>query len=228
MSEPRVMTRGLGRVYAPGTAWEVVALRDVHLELAPAKLVALRGPSGSGKTTLLSLLGLLDAPTEGQVWLFGKSVENLSEGARTELRRLRLGFVFQDFALIESWSAWQNVACSLIPLGVPRTEQRRRALAQLESLGLGGRSDSLPHRLSAGERQRVAIARAVLHGPELLLADEPTSNLDEESGGAIIERFGVMAAGGTTVLAATHDARFLERADVVLELLGGGVRCVRG
>jgi putative ABC transport system ATP-binding protein len=218
---PIVSARGVGKVYASGSREMVVALRALDLDLHAGQLVALSGPSGSGKTTLLGLLGLLDLPTEGRISLFGQSLDGLPQAALTELRRHRLGFIFQDFALIEHWSVWQNVACSLLPQGVSRDERRRRAVQRLEAVGLASRAESMPTRLSGGERQRVAIARALVHDPGLILADEPTSNLDHETGQIVIGHLEAMARAGAAVLAATNDDRLLQKADAIVELVRG-------
>jgi ABC-type lipoprotein export system ATPase subunit len=223
MSGPAEVLRGqgLGRTFGTG-ARAVAALAQVDLRLEAGRFVALVGPSGSGKTTLLALLGLLDAPSEGRLWLFGQPVETLSQAALTRLRR-RVGFIFQDFALVDHWNAWQNVTCSLVPEGVPARERRRRALERLEAVGIGAKAESLPRELSGGERQRVAVARALLDRPGLLLADEPTSNVDEQSGEAVAALLEASARAGAAVVVATHDRALTARADEIWKLQGGRI-----
>jgi putative ABC transport system ATP-binding protein len=199
----------------------VHALRDINLEIKDGEYVSLMGPSGSGKSTLLNVIGCLDHPTSGQYLLDGKDVTNLSENELALIRRFHIGFVFQFFHLVSRLDAAGNVELPMIFAGILRAERKKRVEKALASVGLKHRMNHRPNQLSGGERQRVAIARAVVMGPSILLADEPTGNLDTHSGKEIIELIEEMNRGGLTVILVTHDPSIGDRAERRIALRDG-------
>ena len=217
---PAVRLDAVHKTY-PG-AVPVRALSGVSLSIPRGAFAVVAGPSGSGKTTLLSLVGGLDRPSAGRVVACGTDLTDLSERALVAYRRRAVGFVFQDFKLIDVLSATENVALALRVRGCRRAESGSRAVALLESLGLGRRARGRPHELSGGEKQRVAIARALVTEPRLILADEPTANLDGRAGEDVVELLRTAArTRATTVVVVSHDPRVSSRADLVFRLLDG-------
>jgi putative ABC transport system ATP-binding protein len=216
---PVVRMVGVGRSF-PGPP-EVHAVREVDLVIEPGEYLSIVGPSGSGKSTLLHLLGLLDRPTKGSYWLDGQDVSQLSERRRAVLRGERIGFVFQAFHLLAHRSVLENVALPMVYHRVPRRERVERSRAALERVGLGHRMEFDPATLSGGERQRVAIARALVSEPSMLLADEPTGNLDTGNAASILDLFDDLHAGGLTLAVITHDEGVSSRANRRVHIVDG-------
>lgn len=210
------------KVYKSG-ALEFEALKGVSLEIRQGEMVALMGPSGSGKSTLMHIIGLLDTPTEGEYRLGGEPVRGLSEAQLARIRNQRVGFVFQAFFLLPRLTALHNVALPLVYRGLPLAERLKRARAALEAVGLGDRLDHLPSELSGGQKQRVAIARALVQEPDLLLADEPTGNLDSRSSDEILGLFDALHRQGKTIVMVTHEPDVGARAQRIVRLRDGRV-----
>ena len=202
---------------------EVRALRGVNMRVERGEYVAIMGPSGSGKSTLMNLLGCLDTPTEGSYRLAGEEVSRLTDEQTAAIRNRRIGFVFQTFHLLPRYSALDNVGLPLRYGGVPRDERRRRARIVLERVGLADRVDHRPNQLSGGQRQRVAIARALVNDPDLLLADEPTGNLDSQVGGEILALFDELHESGRTVVMVTHEPDVAARAGRLIRFVDGEI-----
>ena len=217
-----IRLEGVWRTYRVGDG-EVHALRDVTLEIAAGEHVALIGPSGSGKSTMLHIVGCLDRPTRGKYLFEGREVGALSEEERSLLRRNRIGFVFQFFHLLPRLSALGNVELPMLFAGTPADERRVRATQALEAVGLAQRATHRPDQLSGGERQRVAIARAVVMNPAVLLADEPTGNLDRHSALEVMDLLESMSRRGLTLVVVTHDPAIAERARRVVRMADGEI-----
>jgi len=199
------------------------ALNDVSLQIDAGEYVAVVGPSGCGKSTLLSILGLLDSPDEGEYWFDGQNVSGRSEGELSGLRRGRIGFIFQSFNLIEELSVTENVELALEYAGIPTAERRERVAHMLDKLGVAHRARHRPSQLSGGQQQRVAIARALVNRPALLLADEPTGNLDSAHGDEVMSLLEKINAEGTTIVMVTHSPSYAARASRVIGLVDGAL-----
>jgi putative ABC transport system ATP-binding protein len=223
MTEPPIVeARHVSRTF-PMAAAPVAALRDVSLGIASGEYVAVVGPSGCGKSTLLHILGCVDVPTGGEVLFHGRGVSSLSDGDRSRLRLREIGFVFQRFFLLPMLTAWENVELPQAEAGVDRAVRRRRAAELLEYVGLSNRAGHRPSELSGGEMQRVAIARALANRPRLLLADEPTGELDQETGGQIVTLLDELHKDGTAVVVVTHDMAVAARAHRLLTMRDGRI-----
>jgi putative ABC transport system ATP-binding protein len=201
----------------------VQALRGVTLAIARNEYVAIMGPSGSGKSTLMNLIGCLDTPTAGAYWLNGREVSRMSDDALARVRNREIGFVFQTFNLLPRQTALQNVELPLVYAGVPTRERRARAAEALARVGLADRMDHRPNELSGGQRQRVAIARALVNRPSILLADEPTGNLDSATSSELMRAFDDLVAAGQTVIVVTHEADIAAHAARVVALRDGRI-----
>ncbi len=217
-----IALRDLWRTYRVGDS-DVHALRDVTIEISKGDYLAVMGPSGSGKSTLLNILGCLDRPTSGSYSFNGRDVGEISDADRTKLRQTEIGFIFQFFHLLPRLTAQGNVELPMLFAGVPRAERRRRALDALEAVGLTDRVHHRPDQLSGGQRQRVAIARAVVMKPGLLLADEPTGNLDRAAAAEVMDLLGAMNADGQTVVLVTHDPEVGARARSAVRMDDGAI-----
>ncbi|MDE5912702.1 MAG: ABC transporter ATP-binding protein [Muribaculaceae bacterium] len=202
---------------------ETLALNDVNFEVAKGEFVAVMGPSGCGKSTLLNIIGLLDNPTSGSYRLFGQEVAGLRESGRTKFRKGRIGFVFQSFNLIDELTVEQNVELPLTYMGLAASERRRRVREIMERVHISHRRKHLPSQLSGGQQQRVAVARALVTDPELILADEPTGNLDSRNGQEVMELLSELNAAGTTIVMVTHSERDAAFAHRVVNLFDGSI-----
>ena len=219
---PLIRLTGLSRTFEVGDQL-VRALDGVNLSIAPGDYLSLMGPAGSGKSTLLNILGLLDRPTAGEYWLGDVQTSTMPDDRLADTRQKEIGFVFQIFHLIARMSALENIELPMMLAGMPRADRRDRARAALERMGLGPRIDHRPNQLSGGERQRVAIARAVVMQPRILLADEPTGNLDSAAGGEVVKIMEALHAQGLTLIVVTHDPAIGERANRRLLMRDGKI-----
>jgi putative ABC transport system ATP-binding protein len=221
-SDPLLRLDGVGKIFETDEV-ETHALRNVHLEIRTGEYLCISGPSGSGKTTLLSILGLLDAPSTGRYSLDGEAVENLSPARRAAVRNRKVGFIFQSFNLIGDLSVWENVELPLTYQKLAAEERRRRVDAALERVGMAHRKNHMPGQLSGGQQQRVAVARAVAGEPCILLADEPTGNLDSKNGDLVMGLLGELHTGGTTICIVTHNEAYAQQARRTVHLLDGHI-----
>jgi putative ABC transport system ATP-binding protein len=220
--QPVIDLGGIRKVYSSGTI-EFEALHSISLEIHPGEYVAVMGPSGSGKSTLMNILGCLDVATAGRYLLAGEDVSDMDEDELADVRNRRIGFVFQQFNLLPAMSALRNVELPLSYGAVPREERRRRAQEALERVGLGDRLENRPNQMSGGQQQRVAVARALVTDPALVLADEPTGNLDSTSTADVLRLFDELHAQGRTVVLITHEAEVAHHAQRVINIRDGSV-----
>jgi putative ABC transport system ATP-binding protein len=207
--------------YNPGKTDEVRAVEDISIEIQKNQSVVLYGPSGSGKTTLLSLIGTIDRPTGGKVFLHGRNITQFSDLELSRVRRETIGIVFQSFNLFSGLSAWENVSYPLVPIGIGTKERFEQAKTLLERLGLGDRLYHSPEELSGGQQQRVAIARALINKPQILIADEPTSNIDADSIERLLEILAELQEEGKTIIISSHDSVFRSHGDLLFSLYRG-------
>ncbi len=222
MVEPLIEAKNITKVYKRGSE-TVYALKNVSLQVMPNELVMIMGPSGSGKSTMLNLLGGLDTPTEGAIIFQGEDITTWDEKRTTEYRRLHVGYIFQSWELINNLTAIENIEVPLYPTKLPTDEIRARAMRLLRQVDLYERERHFPTQLSGGEQQRVGIARALITEPNLLLADEPTGNLDSETGDIIMRMLKKLTRGGTGTVVATHDESLRRYADRVVRFLDGEI-----
>jgi putative ABC transport system ATP-binding protein len=219
---PLIRLENLSKVFYTDEV-ETHALAGIHLEIQKGDYVAIAGPSGCGKSTLLSILGLLDSPTDGLYQLNGNAVQDLDLAQRARIRNREIGFIFQSFNLIGDLTVFENVELPLTYRGMRAAERRERSQKALERVGMGHRAKHLPSQLSGGQQQRVAVARALVGEPSILLADEPTGNLDSRNGDAVMELLRDLHRNGSTICMVTHDPRFSRHADRTIHLFDGRV-----
>ena len=219
---PLIRLENLSKVFYTDEV-ETHALAGIHLEIQKGDYVAIAGPSGCGKSTLLSILGLLDSPTDGLYQLNGSAVQDLDLSQRARIRNREIGFIFQSFNLIGDLTVFENVELPLTYRGMRSAERRERSQKALERVGMGHRAKHLPSQLSGGQQQRVAVARALVGEPSILLADEPTGNLDSRNGDAVMELMRDLHRNGSTICMVTHDPRFARHADRTVHLFDGRV-----
>ena len=217
-----ISLEGITKTYDSGEN-EVQALRGVDVSIERGEFVSIIGPSGSGKSTLMHILGCLDSPTSGSYWLDGDDVAELSGRALARIRNQKIGFVFQTFNLLPRATIWKNVELPLLYAGLSRDERRERALDALKRVGLDKRAKNRPNELSGGQRQRVAIARALVNTPSLILADEPTGNLDTKTGSEIINIFEELSANNQTIILVTHDPAIAARTNRRIKIVDGAI-----
>jgi len=222
MADNLIHLENLGKVFETDEV-ETHALSNIHLTIHRGEYVAIAGPSGCGKSTLLSILGLLDSPTSGTYVLNGRPVQDLDVAERARIRNREIGFVFQSFNLIGDLTVFENVELPLSYRGIPAAERAARVKSALERVGMGHRARHLPGQLSGGQQQRVAVARALVGQPKVLLADEPTGNLDSRNGEAVMELLRELHRGGATICMVTHDPRFTRYAERAVHLFDGRV-----
>jgi putative ABC transport system ATP-binding protein len=220
---PLIRLEGISRVFEGDAEESAIALQDVTLDIGRGEFVSVSGPSGCGKSTFLAVLALLDSPTAGRYWLNGRATDRLSPGERARTRNVDIGLIFQSFNLIGDLTVYENVEYPLTLRGATATERRDRVMAALDRVGIAGRAKQRPGSLSGGHQQLVAIARAIAGQPPIVLADEPTGNLDSASGEAVMQMLRELHATGSTVCLATHDPRYIAMAHRHVYLFDGRV-----
>jgi putative ABC transport system ATP-binding protein len=221
-TQPLIKLEGITKVFHADEV-ETHALSEVHLEIQPGEFLSIAGPSGCGKSTLLSILGLLDSPTEGHYWIHRDHVEELSLSDRTRIRNREIGFIFQAFNLIGDLTVYENVELPLTYRSMVASERKKRVRDVLDRVGMGHRAKHYPSQLSGGQQQRVAVARALVGQPSILLADEPTGNLDSKNSEAVIDLLRQLHGEGATICMVTHDPRYAEIADRTVRLFDGRI-----
>jgi putative ABC transport system ATP-binding protein len=222
MSESLIRMEHVNKVFVTDEV-ETHALSDVHLEINRGDYVSISGPSGCGKSTLLAILGLLDSPSEGSYTLNGRGVESLTAAERARIRNREIGFIFQAFNLIGDLTVYENIELPLSYRGMPPAERKKRVVESLERVQMAHRVKHYPSQLSGGQQQRVAVARALAGDPSILLADEPTGNLDSSNGEAVMELLSELHKNGSTICMVTHDSRYASSADRTIHLFDGKV-----
>ena len=222
-NEKIIRCDGIWKIYNEGKPHEVRALVDVSLAIEKGSFTIINGPSGSGKTTFISIIGTIDRPGKGRLSLNGKDVTEFSDVALSLLRRRSVGFVFQNFNLIPGLSAWENISISLIPQGVREKDRRHKAEQLLDAFGLSERAHHTPEELSGGEQQRVAIARALVNSPDIVILDEPTSNIDAEAVSILVDILKGLKADGKTIIVSSHEEDLFRNADTVFNLRKGRI-----
>ena len=221
-ASPLIRLEGVTKIFYADEV-ETHALSDVHLEIKPGEFLSIAGPSGCGKSTLLSILGLLDSPSQGSYWIHTEAVDNLSFSDRTRIRNREIGFVFQAFNLIGDLTVYENVELPLTYRSMGSAERKKRVEEVLERVGMAHRAKHFPSQLSGGQQQRVAVARALVGQPSILLADEPTGNLDSKNSEAVMDLLRQLHADGATICMVTHDPHYASIADRTIHLLDGCV-----
>ena len=221
-NEPLIRVENLHKVFITEEV-ETHALAGIHLSIAQGEYVSIAGPSGCGKSTLMAILGLLDSPTQGEYWLNGEPVADLSASQRARIRNRQVGFIFQSFNLIGDLNVYENVELPLTYRGMPSAERKQRVQEALERVGMSHRMKHYPAQLSGGQQQRVAVARAVVGRPSILLADEPTGNLDSNNGEAVMALLGELHKEGATICMVTHDPRYARSAQRTVHLFDGRI-----
>lgn len=217
-----IQTKNLKKLYRTEEV-ETTALDDINLNIKEGEYVAVMGPSGCGKSTLLNILGLLDKPTDGEYYFFDQEVSNYSERQRAQLRKSNIGFVFQSFNLIDELTVYENIELPLLYLGYSSSERKRRVNEIMENMRIMPRKNHFPQQLSGGQQQRVAVARAIVARPKLILADEPTGNLDSSHGEEVMKLLGELHENGTTIVMVTHSPAYAEFSQRIIHLFDGHV-----